>query len=300
MKLAIYLAAVPKNKNEKKIAILKNFGAGASANNESVIYVENYTVVPSDIAVMQGFVHKDFTPPHLKLRKNILESNKRTVIIDSNLFQFSNPALANYYLRYSLNGIFPNTGFYFDNRIDHTRWASISKTMGMTLKDYRKNGNHILICLQRIGGWSMGDTDVQKWLKSVVKQIRNHTDRPILVRRHPGDKKQETISLPNIKFSKSPSIIDDLRNAWATVTFNSSPCVPSLIEGIPVFVTDPIPQKSQCWPICDTDLSKIEIPTLHDREPWIHKLSQSHWNDEEVISGAAWRFLKERIDLKNI
>jgi hypothetical protein len=36
---------------------------------------------------------------------------------------------------------------------------------------------------------------------------------------------------------------------------------------------------------------------LHDREEWINKISQSHWNDDEVASGQAWTFIRERLNL---
>ena len=133
MKIAIYLSAVPKNKNQAKLEILKSFGKGALINNDEVVYVEDSRIVPCDIAIMQGFVHKDISTPHLHLRKCILENHENTVIIDSNLFQFADKNLANYYLRYSLNGIFPNTGFYFDNLLDKDRWTSIQKRLNLNL-----------------------------------------------------------------------------------------------------------------------------------------------------------------------
>ena len=34
---------------------------------------------------------------------------------------------------------------------------------------------------------------------------------------------------------------------------------------------------------------------MHDRTDWINKISQSHWNDDEVASGQAWQFIRERL-----
>lgn len=298
MKTAIYLAAIPKNKNDLKLEVLKRFGRGIEKCGDQVHYIYDFGLSNAEVAVMQGFVHADVSSPHLKLRKNILDHHENTVVIDSNLFQFANPELANYYLRYSLNGIFPTTGFYFDNQLDPQRWASISQRLGIHLKDYRNSGSHILICLQRVSGWSMCGTDVQQWLDHTVARIRKFTDRPIIVRKHPGDRRQEHLKFSNLyKVSTNPILADDLVNCWATITFNSSPGVASLINGIPVFVTDPNPQQSQTWPVCNTELSKIEIPVLYDREEWITRLSQSHWNNEEVESGEAWKFMRERLSI---
>lgn len=296
MKVAVYLSAVPSRKNEAKIAILQRFASGVIANNDPVQLVTGYNLVPADIAVMQGFVHQDVSSPHLKLRRAILDKN-RTIIIDSNLFQFADPARVNYYLRYSVNGIFPPTGFYFDNKIDETRWPKIQKTLNIQLRDYRKTGNHILICLQRIGGWSLQATNLQNWLNTTIDTIKQYSDRKIVVRKHPGDRMQSSIVLKhkNVSFSTSSHIVNDFRNAWATVNYNSSPGIASIINGVPVFVTDPTPQNSQIFPACDTDLSKIETPTLFDRTELLNRISQSHWNDDEVASGEAWAFFKERL-----
>lgn len=298
MKLAIYLAAIPKNKNSLKLEILEKFAQGAAKAGDQVTLITDHTVISSDLAIMQGFVHHDTSSPHLQLRKRILDTNKNTLVIDSNLFQFANKELANYYLRYSLNGIFPTTGFYFDNIIDPTRWTTISNRLNIQLKDYRTNGNHILICLQRVDGWSMCGTGVQQWLDHTVKEIRKYSNRPIVVRKHPGDRRQDTLKFSKeYVLSSSIDLSEDLNNCWAMVTFNSSPGIAGLINGIPVFVTDPNPERSQTWPICNTPLSLIENPTLFDRTGWINRISQCHWNIDEVASGQAWLFLRERFQL---
>jgi hypothetical protein len=241
-------------------------------------------------------VHRDITSPHLQLRKRILDTYKNVIVIDSNLFQFANTELANYYLRYSLNGIFPTTGFYFDNKIDPSRWQSISDRLNIKLREYRTTGNHILICLQRVNGWSMGSTSVQDWLDNTVNEIRKYSNRPIIVRKHPGDRRQEQLQFSNqYTISTALKLVDDLQNCWATITYNSSPGIASLIHGVPVFVTDIVPKQSQTWPVCNTDLRLIETPIMHDRTDWINKISQSHWNDDEVTNGQAWKFIRERL-----
>jgi hypothetical protein len=298
MKLAIYLAAVPANKNEIKLAVLKRFGQGAALSGDSVEFVNDHRFVNSDVAVIQGYVHQDISRPHLALRRQILDNNPNTIVIDSNLFQFSNPELQNYYLRYSLNGIFPTTGFYFDNKIDESRWQSISNRLNIELKNYRTTGDHILVCLQRVDGWSMCGLSVQEWLDNTVNEIRKYSSRPIIVRKHPGDRRQDHLQFSNqYTISATPKLADDLQNCWATVTYNSSPGIASLIYGVPVFVTDTEPKQSQTWPACNTDLKLLDNPIMHDRTDWINKISQSHWNDDEVASGQAWTFIRERLNL---
>ena len=298
MKIAIYLTSISTNKNAIKLAVLRRFGAGISKSTDQVEFVNGHDLIDCEVAVLLGFVHNDISSPHLQLRKKVLNNHKNIIIIDSNLFQFANDNLKNYYLRYSLNGIFPTTGFYFDNKLDISRWKTISQQLGISLVPYRTNGNHILVCLQRVDGWSMGRTMVQDWLDDTVNEIRKYSARPIIVRKHPGDKRQHQLNFSDqYTISKNLRLINDLENCWATVTYNSSPGIASLIQGIPTFVTDKESKRSQTWPICNTDLRFIDTPTMLDRTDWINRISQSHWNDDEVASGQAWTFIRERLNL---
>jgi hypothetical protein len=212
------------------------------------------------------------------------------------LFLYKDPANTKTYLRFSLNDVFPTTGVYFTNNVDPNRWKQIKNDIGFDLQPWRANGKHILIALQRNGGWSMSGYDVMDWLDTTIKQIKQHSDRPILVRGHPGDKKVKTylkINQPNVTVSTSASIINDFANAWATVTYNSSPGVASAIEGIPVFVTDPTPQKSQAFDVCNSSLNTIENPIMPERQSWIEKIAMSHFCFNDLQNGVAWNIIKD-------
>jgi hypothetical protein len=144
----------------------------------------------------------------------------------------------------------------------------------------------------------MRGLDVIQWMNSTILEIRKHSQRPIIVRAHPGDKKIKSILKINYKnahLSSNERLVDDLTGAWATVVYNSSPSVASLIEGIPVFLTDPSPEYSQTFGLSDVDLSKIENPTLVERQVWVERLAMCHWNFNELKSGEAWKFFKQYI-----
>jgi hypothetical protein len=136
------------------------------------------------------------------------------------------------------------------------------------------------------------------WVNQTITKIRQYSSRPIVVRTHPGDKKIKSILKINHKdiiVSNKERLIDDLQNAWATVVYNSSPSVASLVEGIPTFLTDPQPEHSQTFGIANTDLSKIENPIMSDRQSWIERLAMCHWNFEELRSGEAWQFFRQYV-----
>lgn len=300
--VAYYGGIPPNNNNPEKPLILNNFLQGVKNSGDNAIAHQGMNTLECDVAFIQGFVHQHGkTSPHLQLRRRAIEQqqqrNKRSLIVDSNLFLYADPGNTKHYLRYSFDGVFPTTGFYFDKEIDPIRWQKISKNLNISLKPYRTSGTHILICCQRNGGWSMKGKPVEQWLSETIAKVKAFSDRPIVVRPHPGDKKWRNylkISHPNVTLSTN-HIIQDLSNAWATVLHNSSPAVASAIEGVPVFLTDPDPQFSQAAEVSNTNLKRLEDPKMFDRQSWIEKLSMCHWNFDELQSGEAWQFFKKFI-----
>ena len=308
MKVVSYLRGIPNAKNQEKIDILNFFVEGVNRVGDIGKVSQERRWELSDVAVLQGFIaehnFKTVKSPHLHLRKSVyenqLKNNKSTIIADSNLFLYADPGNSKHYLRYSMNGVFPTTGNYFWDNPDPARWQSISRNLNIQLKPERQNGHHILICCQRNGGWSMGELGVVEWVKNTVRRIRKFTDRPIVVRAHPGDKKaKEYLRIKwkhfGVRLSTNDHILQDLVNCHAVITYNSSPAVAAAIEGIPVFVTDPVPETSQAFDIAETSLRRIDRPILKDRQKWIEKISMSHWNFEELKSGEAWRHMRQYV-----
>ena len=308
LKVAIYHKSIPNSKNQEKIDILVNYSQGVKVSGDHAVDVYDHNVVQADVGVIQGWCVPGVPPSslHTQLRTNVIQriTNKHSVGVDSNLFLYATPNNPQHYLRYSFNDVFPTHGIYCDTEIDPNRWNKLSSNLGIQLKDYRTTGDHILLLLQRNGGWSMGGYDVQDWAISTIDAIRQFTDRPIVIRPHPGDKAARTYLNPNnhhckIKFSKrvrlstNPNLVDDLRNCWAAVNYNSSPVVGAAIEGYPIFVSDPL--NSQCAEIANTDFSQIENPQLLDRQPWVERLAMFHWNFDELRSGECWQHMKKFI-----
>lgn len=292
-----------------KNEILIRFIEGVNAVGDEGIVNSKTNIISADAAVMVGWVHENSkNTPHLLFRKKVFEHQKslkrKTVFADSNLFLYFDKSNPYRYLRYSFDGIFPNTGNYCDDKPDPDRWRKFKEKTKIDLKDYRNNGNHILLCLQRNGGWSMDGFDVVDWTAQVVKELRKYTDRDIVIRPHPGDREagrylnpvnliKKIGNLKNLRVSKEPDLLRDLKNCWAVVNYNSSPTVGAAIEGFPIFVSDP--DRSQCRDIAQTDLSKIENPSLPDRQAWVERLSMFHWNFEEVKSGECWQHMRKYV-----
>lgn len=309
MKIVSYYNVVPtKNKSQEKFDILTKFiqGVNKTVGDQGILYKGN-DVVDCDVAVIQGWQHdRGKNAPHLKLRQNVIDTQtnlgRYVVSADANLFLYANKSnKPHHYLRYSFNGIFPSTGIYCDDDPDPKRWQQISQDTGISLKKKKTNGSEIVVCMQRDGGWSMGSMPIITWTANVVKEIRKHSDRRIVLRPHPNDKQAVTTYLPRLKamFKGSPNIkisqLDapleyDLQKAWAVVNHNSSAVVGPIIEGYHSFITDPV--KSQCAEVSHTDFSLLESPKEFDRQKWLERISMFHWKFSELEDGSCWQHMK--------
>lgn len=304
LRVNAYMKAIPPgNKNIEKPKLIEYFVQGVNAVGDKGQIINTFQYEPADVGVLQGFVHPESKHvPHLDLRRRVLtgqaEVRGRTIIADANLFLAYDPNNSKTYLRYSYDGIFPNTGEYCDSKIEAQRWAVLRDNLGIEIKPWKRYGDYILITCQRDGGWSMDGLKIINWLHPLIQRIRRHTDREIMVRFHPGDKKiQKHITQlqaigHKVKISSpTSSLLKDLHDAYAVVSYNSSPGVVAAIEGVPIFVLDP--NRSQASDVANTDLQYLENPNKEfDREAWLRRLAMSHWRLDELQSGACWKHMR--------
>jgi hypothetical protein len=164
MKVVSYLGGVPSpHKSPHKTEVLRRFVEGVKKIGDEGVAHSGRDLISCDVGVIQGWVHTgSANSPHLLIRKNVAQNikNKHTIIVDSNLFNYKDKNHPIHYSRYSMDGVFPTTGNYFSDNSDPSRWQQISRDLGISLKDWRTKGDHILICTQRNGGWSMQGTSV--------------------------------------------------------------------------------------------------------------------------------------------
>lgn len=144
---------------------------------------------------------------------------------------------------------------------DHERLA----VHGIEIQPWRQDGRHIVVALQSdefmetVAGWT---GDLAAW-------ARERTDRPIRIRR---------------KYDETP-LADDLRGAWALVTWSSNAAVEAICAGIPaIALGESVAPEGQ----------DIEAPPMEfDRVAWAARLAASQWTLKEMRQGLAWRALRE-------
>jgi hypothetical protein len=297
MKTAVFYRTLKSIRDDQRFeAILSSFP------NSISVKIPEYQ--ECDLAVIQGWKKSSKNKDHNAFRRDIIDEqfkNKKHILtVDGNIFDY---VCKNTLFRYSIDGIFANTGYYLDERIDLNRWKYIQSITGCRLKPWRKSGKHVLILGQKSSGWTMEEVDPFKWITKTVSDIRLYTDRPIVLRTHPSDIKlrvsyEERCREIGISISENKSITQDLEDAWCSVTYNSSPGATSVIEGVPVFITDPDWKRSPAYRVGSNDLKRIEDPYMPDREEWIQRMSMSHYTVEDIKQGLLWKRVREYLESK--
>lgn len=147
------------------------------------------------------------------------------------------------------------------------------KKLNVTIKDWRNNGEHILICPSSL---TMNRFYNQNnWLNDTINELKKYTDRPIKIRHKPRSNKTSGPRAAIIPFE------EDIKNAWAVVTLASIAGVESACLGVPVFAS----KESPCAILGNIDLSNIENPKLIDRTFWLNTLAYFQYTENELKKG---------------
>jgi hypothetical protein len=298
--VVVYVSSVANpQKHSRKIQCLESFAEGVRAVGHTVQVEWEHRYTPSKLAVILGWATTNTGGRNITLRKQIIPEQRRhgfqTMCIDASCWKYLDDHGS--YLRYSLNGPFYDRAEYANKNSDATKWVEISHRLGVHLKVAKSNQTgHILICMQRDGGFAMKTLDPMTWLHDKIHQIRSVSSRQIYVRPHPGQYNMLDFAMYNSKQGKRQNVvileptqsrlIDNLQGAHAAVFFNSSASVAAVCEGIPVFVDD-----SSCvaWVVANKDISQIESPETFDRNQWVYDLASAHWSDDDARAGRIYQ-----------
>ena len=310
--LNIYLRTTSGTKVDK----LLPFGKGAEKHGVKVNYIEDNSFSPSDYSFIFAYKSDDIISKSHILRQEIVNQkiDKQIFFLDSNVLGYyeKEKDIQNVYRRYPYRSIHSHEADFLP--VDETsfkRTDKVKKELGLNIKDWRKNGEHILLCLNRgTGGFSSFGTGCYEWAREVIQRLRLYTDRKIIIRSHKHfviteklreDQKNLDWILSNIKNVEHTSIeksnlLDDLKNAWACVVYTSTAGAVALMEGIPVFVTHPA-----CFyrMYGSGDLGQIENPKIPNRDMLMTYYTNSHWSLQEVEDGHYWeKFKQYRLEIQ--
>ena len=155
------------------------------------------------------------------------------------------------------------------------RW----KRLDYPIHELRTNGKHILLVTPSEKPCKFYGIDKDEWVTNTIAAIKQHTDRPIVVR----DKAPREQRI-------NKTIFEDLHKCHALVTYQSIAAVESVLYGVPAFTLAP----TAADPVCDKDLSLLENPTVQDRDKiykWACHLAYGQYHIDEFKNGTAYRML---------
>ena len=129
----------------------------------------------------------------------------------------------------------------------------------------------------------MYDIDLETWLNTTIEEIKNHTDRPIVIR-----KKQSR----TVRMTEDTMEMALAQDVHCLVTFSSIAAGEALLLGKPAITLGP----NAAAPLCSQSISEIEnpkIPTLDEVKTWAANLAYNQFTEAEMRNGTAWHILND-------
>ncbi len=173
------------------------------------------------------------------------------------------------------------------NNLQHTDIQSRPddrfKQFNKQFQPWKKGGRKILIAKPDEKPCRFYGIDLEKWVEETINTIKQHTDRPVVVRERAPKR------IDRIVTSTLQEALDD--DVFALVTFNSVAAVESVFHGIPVFTLAPA---NAAAPMGLQDLSLIEKPRYPDQDElyrWGCHLAYGQFHTDELKSGKALKIL---------
>lgn len=160
------------------------------------------------------------------------------------------------------------------------RWMKL----GVTPKP-RRTGRQIIIAAPDEKPCSFYGIDKDAWIQQVLATLKQHTDRPIIVRQREKNR--------SARMFQDPLAETLAKDVHALVTYNSVAATESILNGVPAFVLAP---SNAARPVANTNLDQIENPYFPDKDKlmaWCHHLAYGQFHVRELRNGTALRILQQ-------
>jgi len=157
------------------------------------------------------------------------------------------------------------------------------KKFNKTFTPWKKTGSKILIAAPDEKPCKFYGVDKDQWVAETVAKIKEHTDRPVVVRER-APKRIDRIATDTLQRALDNDV-------FALVTYNSVAAIESVFYGIPAFTMAPTNAAS---PVALQDLSKIETPYYADKDKlyaWGCHLAYGQFHTSELKNGQAMEIL---------
>jgi hypothetical protein len=196
--------------------------------------------------------------------------------------------------RVGMNETHP-TEYVVHARHNSGRVGKLQKAMGLpahmaSWRDASKDSPIVIASSSEKFHWLHHLPPPREWVADTIRQVRQHTSRPILYRPKPS--KGDPGPIDGAKCVVAVKSMAQLfKGCHALITYGSYICVDAMLEGVPSIVLG----NGVIRDISSTNISEIEEPKLASDDERLQVLANLAWCQytvEEWSSGIAWSSAK--------
>lgn len=149
----------------------------------------------------------------------------------------------------------------------------------------RRHGRRIVLAVPDDKPCKFYGIDRQQWIDRTIGMLKQHSDRPVVVRDRAAIREHRTVADPLCQVLQ--------QDVHALVTFNSVAAIESILSGVPAIVLAPC---HAALPVANSDLSSIENPYWPDKDKlhaWACHLAYGQFHVAELKNGQALKVAYE-------
>ena len=261
--------------------VLESFAKGCNGKITNSGNIDNF-----DCAVIFGSYKKERGRSTHQGKGKIIESGMPYIQLETQLIGRPIDTAFHNEFRVGVNGFLWDDADWGFEHIEHDRSKKVFERNGYDPHiPWKQDGDHILLCMQKVGDASLRGQDIFTWTEDTVKILRNHTERQIIVRPHPlyrkknrhSECKERVIEYSNVVWQETDLTKDgfvpiqqQLDNAWCTVTYTSGSGIDAVLQGVPNIACD---SGSMVYDVSSKELSEVEHPYTGDKSEWANKIA---------------------------
>ena len=174
-------------------------------------------------------------------------------------------------------------GYYgHEHNLDWDRPKKLGVSQAITFGDRP----HVVIAAQHARSLQVAGIDMTEWCVGQIDQIKQHTDRPIVLRPHPRNRLNVNLLPADIRVEQPQAVVNtydgfDMRfNCHAVINYNSGPGVQAAIAGC-----RPIVNASSLAAPVGMSIADIEKPYDIKRDQWLVEICHTEYTLDELRTG---------------
>ena len=158
---------------------------GIRETTDDLVFLSNSTkYMDCDTAIIFGS-WKDRLTKHHVLKMDVVNKHKGTLIVIETPLLGRTITEDHRYYRVGKSHYMDTLGFFNNKNSSKERWGIIRTDLGIEVKDWRKDGDHILFLMQLPGDAATANVDILQWLQDEILKCKKISNRPIRIRMHP-------------------------------------------------------------------------------------------------------------------